>query len=71
MPTDIQSHTCTHKHKHDRNTTMHAHMPFTHTSTQDGGFPLFMASQEGHDRIVEMLLQAGATVNLERKVEDC
>ena len=35
---------------------------------QDGFFPLFSASQEGHDRIVEKLLQAGATVDLQNKV---
>ena len=35
---------------------------------QDGFFPLFSASQEGHDRVVEKLLQAGATVNLRNKV---
>ena len=46
-------------------------MPYTHTHTQDGLFPLYVASQEGHDRIVEMLLQAGATVDLQNKVEDC
>ena len=44
----------------------------THTYTpQDGGTPLYGASQEGHDGIVEMLLQAGATVDLQLKVEDC
>ena len=46
-------------------------MPYLHTHTQDGFFPLFDASQEGHDGIVEMLLQAGATVDLQNKVEDC
>ena len=39
--------------------------------TQDGFFPLFIASQLGHDMIVEMLLQAGATVDLQNEVEDC
>ena len=44
----------------------------THTTmcTQDGACPLYSASQEGHDRVVKMLLQAGATVDLESKVED-
>ena len=42
----------------------------THTHTQDGFFPLHDASQEGHDGIVEMLLQAGATVDQQSKVED-
>ena len=38
---------------------------------QNGAYPLHVASQEGHDRIVEMLLQAGATVDLQNKVENC
>ena len=45
-----------------------------HTNTmcmQGGDCPLHIASQKGHDRIVEMLLQAGATVDLQDKVEDC
>ena len=49
---------------------MYAHMPFTHTCTQSGDSSLSFASQEGHDGIVEMLLQAGATVDLRTKVED-
>ena len=48
------THTCTHN-------TM---------CTQDGVCPLHIASQEGHDRVVEMLLQAGATVDLQTKVEN-
>ena len=47
---------------------LHTH---THTHTQNGFFPLFLASHEGHDKIVEMLLQAGATVDLQNKVKDC
>ena len=43
----------------------------SHTSTQNGCSPLFQASEEGYDEIVEMLLQAGATVDLQTKVEDC
>ena len=43
----------------------------THTHTQDGFFPLHDASQKGYDGIVKMLLQAGATVDLQTKVEDC
>ena len=42
-----------------------------HTYTQDGFFPLHDASWKGHDGIVEMLLQAGATVNMQAKVEEC
>ena len=49
------THTCTHN-------TM---------CTQDGTSPLHIASQKGHNRIVEMLLQAGATVDLQNKVENC
>ena len=36
---------------------------------QDGNCPLFFASQEGHDKTVKILLQAGATVDLQSKVE--
>ena len=43
----------------------------TQPHMQVGFFPLFSASQEGHDRVVEMLLQAGATVDLQDKVENC
>ena len=31
-------------------------------------FPLISASQKGHDRVVEKLLKAGATVDLQNKV---
>ena len=47
---------------------MHTHL--NTMSTQDGFFPLYVASQEGHDRIVEMFLQAGATVDLQNKVDN-
>ena len=36
---------------------------------QDGNCLLYIASQEGHDKTVEILLQAGATVDLQNKVE--
>ena len=36
---------------------------------QDGYCPLHFASQEGHDKTVEILLQAGATVDLQDKVD--
>ena len=58
----------------------HTHPPthtYTHTRAhttmclQDGFFPLYVASQGKHDRVVEMLLQAGATVDLQNKVENC
>ena len=46
---------------------------YVHTQPhmQEGSFPLFSASQEGHDSVVEKLLQAGATVDLKNKVENC
>ena len=55
---------------------MHVHLHtqhHTHTTMciQNGFFPLYIASQNGHDRVVEMLLQAKATVDLQNKVENC
>ena len=48
---------------------IHAHNT-THTMClQNGDCPLYFASQEGHDKTVEILLQAGATVDLQDKVE--
>ena len=43
----------------------------THTTMclQNGGCPLLFASLEGHDKTVEILLQAGATVDLQNKVD--
>ena len=58
-----QMHTQPHTHAHA--THKHAH---TTMCIQDGFFPLYAASQEGHDSIVEKLLQAGATVDLQTKV---
>lgn len=43
----------------------------THTYAQNGFFPLYTASEMGHDEIMEMLVQAGAIVNLQSKVEYC
>ena len=43
----------------------------TRTCTQDGFFPMYSASLMGHDKIVEILLQAGATVDLQNKVDYC
>ena len=37
-------------------------------TVQDGVGPLFMASQEGHTDIVDLLLKAGADVHQARKV---
>ena len=42
----------------------------THPHTQGGSSPLHTASQKGYDGIVEVLLQAGAAVDLQTKVED-
>ena len=53
---------------------LHATITHTHTLahnttyTKDGLFPLIVASQEGHDRIVKILIQAGTTVDLQNKV---
>ena len=52
-------------------TQPHTHAHATPLCTQDGACSLHISSQEGHDRIVEMLLQAGATVDLQDKVQDC
>ena len=43
----------------------------THTTMciQDRHCPLYIASQKGHDKTVEILLQAGATVDLQSKVD--
>ena len=49
----------------------HTHNTHNTLCMQKGFCPLHIASQEGHDRIVEMLLQAGATVDLQSKVENC
>ena len=48
---------------------IHSHNT-THTTMyiQNGHCPLYIASQEGHDKTVEILLQAGATVDLKDKV---
>ena len=66
-----------HTHAHETHkyayTFMHTHT-HTHTHntlcTQKGYSPLHIASQEGHDQVVEILLQAGATVDLQKKVEN-
>ena len=60
-----------HTHTHPVTPThAHTHMHIC-VYTQEGFLPLHNASGKGYDVIVEMLLQAGATVNLQQKVEDC
>ena len=54
-------------HMYTQHHTHHVHTMYT----QDGYCPLYVASQEGHDRIVKKLLKAGATVDLQTKVEYC
>ena len=38
-------------------------------SSQDGATPLFIASQNGHSQVAEILLSKGANVNLPKKVQ--
>ena len=38
-------------------------------SSQDGATPLFVASQNGHSQVAELLLGKGADVNLPMKVQ--
>ena len=59
-------HKCTNTLRHARKYTCTTIL----TCIQDGFFPLSNASQEGYDEIVQMLLQAGATVDLQNKVEN-
>ena len=37
-------------------------------SLQDGATPLFIAAQEGHSQVAELLLSKGADVNLPKQV---
>ena len=73
MNAHANAHVYTTTHPLMQHTNMHVYL-CTHTQhyvcTQDGFFPLYVASQNSHDRIVEMLLQAGATVDLQNKVEN-
>ena len=41
---------------------------FTVDLSQNGATALHVASQEGHNQVVELLLQAGASVELETEV---
>ena len=43
-------------------------MIFTVDLSQNWATPLHAASQEGHDQVVELLLQAGASVDQKAKV---
>ena len=51
--------------------TTHTHAHITPCATQNGASSLYIASEKGHDRIMEMLLQAEATVDLQTKVVIC
>ena len=62
---NVYVHTTTFPHaKH----ITHNHHTNTIVYMQDGFFPLFVACQKGHDRIVEKFIQAGAIVDLQNKV---
>ena len=43
-------------------------MPYTCFTVQDGFSPLYVASQEGHTDVVDLLLKAGADVHQMSKV---
>ena len=62
MRTYMHKCTNTYRHAHEYTTIL--------TCIQDGFFPLSNASQEGYDEIVQLLLQAGATVDLQNKVKN-
>ena len=59
-------HKCTNTYRHAHEYTCTTIL----TCIQDGFFPLSNASQEGYDEIVQLLLQAGATVDLLNKVKN-
>ena len=75
MHTLMHMYTQPHTHAH---ATHQYPCTFTHTTphtcthntmcAQDGASSLIIASVNGHDRIVDKLLQAGATVDLQEKV---
>ena len=80
----MNAHTNAHVHTTTHTCTCNAQISMyiyehntTHTCThntmwmQNGGSSLYIASQNGHDRVVEKLLQAGATVDLQDKVVIC
>ena len=46
------------------------HIDF-HCCLQLGSTPLYLASQEGHIQVAELLLQAGASVDKEKEVRCC
>ena len=68
----LTSGTCMYLHKWHAHISMrmNAYMATICMCIQDGFFPLSDASQEGYDEIVQMLLQAGATMDLHNKVKD-
>ena len=73
------THECTYNHTymHMQNTNMvYIYAQNIHICTrttmcmQNGDSPLYIASQKGHYRIVETLLQTGARVDLQDKVKN-
>ena len=44
------------------------HYPACLPAAQPGDTPLYTASQEGHDKVVELLLAEGAILNQAKKV---
>ena len=42
----------------------HTLTKFCYCQTQDGYSPVYVASQEGHTEVVDLLVQAGADINL-------
>ena len=77
--TDTNAHTIvfvhTTIHPHNTYNTHHTQPPRMHTYTprcarRMDSFLCMLRAREGHDRVVEMLLQAEATVDLQTKVEN-
>ena len=48
--------------------TVHSSLHVTIPLTQDGTTPLYIASQNGHSDVVNILLRNGADINLAKKV---
>ena len=63
-PTPHYAHVHTNMHVYSHTNTTHTTM-----CIQEGNCPLRVASDKGHDKTMEILLQAGATVDLQNKVD--